>query len=120
MIENTKRESTTKYLELNELIKEHNTIIIHRHKRPDPDAYGSQMGLKHIIKNSYPDKNVYAVGEDHSDFYYLGITDKIDDSKYEDALVIVCDTANTDRIADSRYTKGKTLVKIDHHPNDDP
>lgn len=25
-------------------IKEYDTIIIHRHVRPDPDAYGSQGG----------------------------------------------------------------------------
>jgi len=26
-------------------MKEYETIIIHRHVRPDPDAYGSQGGL---------------------------------------------------------------------------
>ncbi len=26
-------------------IKQYDTIIIHRHQRPDPDAYGSQCGL---------------------------------------------------------------------------
>lgn len=37
-------------------IKAFNTIIIHRHVRPDPDAYGSQGGLAEIIKASFPDK----------------------------------------------------------------
>ena len=36
-----------------------------------------------------------------------------------DALIIVTDTANTERIDDQRYTLGKHLIKIDHHPNDD-
>ena len=34
---------------LNEIMKcieDNDTIIIHRHVRPDPDAYGSQLGLK--------------------------------------------------------------------------
>lgn len=34
-------------------IKAFNTIIIHRHVRPDPDAYGSQGGLAEIIKTSF-------------------------------------------------------------------
>src|SRR5699024_242541 len=46
--------------------------------------------------------------------------DKIEDEVYEDALVIVCDTANTPRISDQRFNKGSTLIKIDHHPNHDP
>ena len=29
-----------------EKIKAYDTIIIHRHQRPDPDAIGSQIGLK--------------------------------------------------------------------------
>ena len=29
-----------------EKIKEYDTIIIHRHERPDGDCIGSQMGLK--------------------------------------------------------------------------
>lgn len=38
------------------------TIIIHRHVRPDPDAYGSQLGLKNYLKLKFPDKCIYAVG----------------------------------------------------------
>ena len=39
------------------------TIITHRHVRPDPDALGSQIGLKKLLTNVYPAKKVYAVGE---------------------------------------------------------
>lgn len=35
-------------------IKKYDTIIIHRHQRPDPDAYGSQVGLAEIIRASFP------------------------------------------------------------------
>ena len=36
-----------------EKIKAYDTIIIHRHQRPDPDAIGSQVGLKEILKTNF-------------------------------------------------------------------
>lgn len=101
-------------------IKKYDKIIIHRHIRPDPDALGSQGALKEIIKHSFPRKQVYIVGEDDPSFSFLIKMDKIDDSSYDGALVIICDTANTDRIDDGRYQTGDKIIKIDHHPNVDP
>ncbi|MCU9614198.1 bifunctional oligoribonuclease/PAP phosphatase NrnA [Caldibacillus lycopersici] len=103
-----------------ERIKEFETIIIHRHVRPDPDAYGSQGGLAKIIQASFPSKKVYVVGDDEATLLYLNKMDVIDEKEYHDALVIVCDTANQERVSDSRYSTGKYLIKIDHHPNEDP
>lgn len=103
-----------------EQIKQYETIIIHRHIRPDPDALGSQAGLKAIIKASFPEKNVYAVGEDNPEFDYLVKMDRISNETYKGALVIVCDTANRPRIDDERYDLGEKLIKIDHHPVVDP
>ncbi|WP_429970708.1 DHH family phosphoesterase [Fructilactobacillus sp. Tb1] len=102
-----------------EKISEYDTIIIHRHQRPDPDAVGSQMGLAEIIKATFPDKKVYCVGKQYKSFAWLGETDEVADDVYKDALVIVCDTANQPRVDDARYPTGKYLIKIDHHPNDD-
>ena len=101
-------------------IKKYDTIIIHRHVRPDPDAYGSQGGLAEILKTSFPDKQIYTVGKEEPSLNYLRRLDEISDEIYEGALVIVCDTANTARISDNRYVKGAKLIKIDHHPNEDP
>jgi len=100
-------------------IKQYETIIIHRHVRPDPDALGSQAGLKEIIKASYPEKQVFITGEDDPEFYYLIKMDEVADEMYSNALVIVCDTANTGRVDDERYPDGDKLIKIDHHPNVD-
>lgn len=102
-----------------EAIKKYDTIIIHRHVRPDPDAYGSQAGLKEIIQTSFPNKKVYIVGEEDPSLDYLVRMDDINDQMYKGALVIVCDTANTERICDQRYDQGEKLIKIDHHPNVD-
>ncbi|MGL4522451.1 MAG: DHH family phosphoesterase [Bacilli bacterium] len=103
-----------------EKIQQYNTIIVHRHVRPDPDAYGSQGGLATAIIEAFPEKNVYVVGNSDPTLAYLNTMDEISDDVYEDALVIVCDTANKERIDDQRYAKGEFLIKIDHHPNNDP
>lgn len=100
-------------------IASYETIIIHRHVRPDPDAYGSQQGLKELILANYPEKKVFAVGEHDESLSFLANPDNITDDIYDAALVIVTDTANTERVDDQRYTKGKMIIKIDHHPNDD-
>lgn len=100
-------------------IKSFESIIIHRHVRPDPDALGSQCGLKAMIEHSFPGKKVYAVGEEDPSLTFFAEMDVVDDAVYEGALVIVCDTANTDRISDERYGLGAKLIKIDHHPNHD-
>lgn len=100
-------------------IKAYDTIIIHRHVRPDPDAYGSQAGLKEMIRKSFPEKNVYIVGESEPSLEFLAQMDEISDDTYKNALVIVCDTANAARISDQRFDLGNQLIKIDHHPNVD-
>lgn len=101
-------------------INHYETIIIHRHVRPDPDAYGSQGGLAELIRASYPDKNVYVVGEEEESLMFLNRMDHINDDTYKGSLVIVCDTANQERISDDRYLNGDVLIKIDHHPNNEP
>jgi bifunctional oligoribonuclease and PAP phosphatase NrnA len=103
-----------------EAIQQYETIIVHRHVRPDPDAYGSQGGLVEILKASYPNKRVYAVGKEDASLHYMRRLDEIDDEVFQGALVIVCDTANAERICDDRYKLGEKLIKIDHHPNEDP
>lgn len=110
---------TELYEQIYEKIKQSNPIIIHRHVRPDPDALGSQRGLAAIIRQQFPEKNVYTVGEEVASLSYMGTMDNVPTDLYEEALVIVVDTANRPRIDDKRYSKGSYLIKIDHHPNDD-
>ena len=102
-----------------EKIKEYDTIIIHRHMKPDPDALGSQVGLKALLEHHFPEKTIKAVGFDEPTLTWMAEMDSVEDSAYQGALVIVCDTANTARIDDKRYSQGDFLIKIDHHPNDE-
>ncbi|PIO83083.1 DHH family phosphoesterase [Loigolactobacillus backii] len=103
-----------------EKIQAYGTIIIHRHQSPDPDALGSQVGLAKIIQATYPQKRVYVVGEVSEGLTWMAQMDTVATELYTGALVIVTDTANTPRVSDDRYTKGADLIKIDHHPNDEP
>lgn len=97
------------------LIKENPKIIIHRHDRPDGDALGSQMGLKQAILSTFPGHDVKIVGDINKRYFWMGEMDSVEDDEYENALVFVLDTGALKLISDERYSKGKYLVKIDHH-----
>ena len=100
-----------------EAIKEFDTVIIHRHNNPDGDALGSQIGMREIIKENFPTKTVYTVGDGSKRYGFMegSAMDEIDDSVYENALAIVLDTSASALISDDRYNKAKRTVRIDHH-----
>ena len=99
-------------------IEKYNTIIIHRHTRPDLDALGSQLGLAKIIKANYPSKEVYAVGDSTLKYSFIGDMDKISDDTYKGALVIIVDVAVSNLVSDTRYTMADKVWVIDHHKNE--
>ncbi|MGT2755645.1 DHH family phosphoesterase [Streptococcus ovuberis] len=101
-------------------IKDYPTIIIHRHVRPDPDAIGSQVGLQKLLQRHFPEKEILVVGQDEPTLSWLAGMDQVSNEQYQGALVIVTDTANLERVDDQRYSLGECLIKIDHHPNDEP
>ena len=98
-------------------IRDYDTIIIHRHKRPDGDAMGSQLGLKHLILENFPGKTVYAVGDDPGYFGFMegAVMDTIPDSAYEGALAFILDSAARHLISDDRYDLAAKRVRLDHH-----
>lgn len=98
-------------------VEEHETVIIHRHATPDGDALGSQVGLKHLIKENYPGKAVYAVGDGAGRYAFMAdsVMDEVPDAAYENALAIVLDTSGRTLISDSRFETAKTTARIDHH-----
>lgn len=103
------------YRKIYNVIKKYDNIVIARHVGPDPDALGSSIGLKEIIKNTFPNKNVYVVGCSAAKFKYLGSLDKIpEDTK--NMLLIVTDTPDKGRVDSAISNEFSYSIKIDHHP----
>ena len=100
-----------------ELIQGYPRIIIHRHKNPDGDALGSQMGLFQILRDSFPEKEIYTVGDMTPRYAFMvdHPMDEISDSLYSGALAIVLDTSAKALISDERYTLASATARIDHH-----
>ena len=98
-------------------ISQFDTIIIHRHSRPDGDALGSQIGLKHLILENFPSKTVYCVGDEAGFYSFMADTvmDEIPDSAYEGALAVILDCGAAHLISDERWKKAAKTVRMDHH-----
>ena len=98
-------------------IKAYDRIVIFRHKRPDGDAVGSTLGLRGILKLSFPNKEIIVNNCDYSDYVgFLGGEDPaMPDEFYAEALGIIIDTATSDRVSNPRYALCKEICKIDHH-----
>ena len=103
--------------EVLQAIKAYDTIIIHRHNRPDGDAMGSQIGLKNVILENFPHKQVFVVGDQPGFFGFMegSVMDEIPDSTYEGALAIILDSGSVHMISDDRYTLAEKTVRLDHH-----
>ena len=96
-------------------IKKFDNIIIVRHIGADPDAFGAQISLRDTIKDLFPKKKVYAIGNPASRFKHIGALDKMED-EISDALLIVLDTPDIKRIDGVDLEKFDNIIKIDHHP----
>ncbi len=100
-----------------DLIQQYNTIIIHRHSRPDGDAMGSQLGMKHLICDNFPDKRVYVVGDKSRFLSFMDDAemDELPDNVFDGALAILLDSAVPSLISDERYKLAAATARIDHH-----
>lgn len=105
------------YAQALELIKKYDTVIIHRHSNPDGDAIGSQVGMQQIIKENFPHKSVYIVGDDAGRYSFMeGWTpNQIPDETYNGALAIVLDTSVARMVSDDRFTTAEATLRFDHH-----
>ncbi len=104
-----------------EKIESYKTIIVSRHIRPDGDAVGSTKGFTQVLRDTYPDKDIYLTDDDFSDYLaFCGGEDIVPAEVYPDALLIVIDTGTRKRISNGNYALAKEIIKIDHHIEADP
>ena len=105
-----------------ERIADADTIMLFRHIRIDGDCVGAAKGLKEIILATWPEKKVYLIDEERSDYLaFLGPDDApVPDEVYAGALGIVIDVGNHERISNPKYALCRELIKIDHHIERDP
>jgi len=98
------------------LIKKYPTIVLFGHYLPDGDCYGSQIALREILRATYPDKKVYAVGSGLPIMFdRLGAMDVIDDKTVKGSLGILVDVSDFPLVEDKRYVLASQIAKIDHH-----
>ena len=97
-------------------------VMLFRHVRIDGDCVGATKGLKEIIRNTWPEKQVYIIDDEHSDYLaFMGPDDApVADEVYADALGIVIDVGNKERISNQKYSLCREIIKIDHHIERDP
>jgi len=103
-------------------IAEADTIMLFRHIRVDGDCVGATKGLKEIILATWPEKQVYLIDDERSDYLaFLGPDDEpVADDVYANALGIVIDVGNRDRISNQKFHLCREIIKIDHHIERDP
>ena len=109
--------ANSNYAKALELIKKYDVIVIHRHTKPDGDAIGSQVGLKNVILHNFPNKQVFAVGDDPKRYGFVegSAPDVVANETYQNALAIVLDTSAKTLISDDRYTLAAQTLRFDHH-----
>ncbi len=100
-----------------EIVQSYKKVCIYRHVNPDFDAYGSQLGMAYIIKQHFPHIQIMIKGERKDELLSkLGLKTTFDEfDEIHEALAIVLDTANKDRIDGEDYIQCDKIIKIDHH-----
>ncbi|AIA29656.1 DHH family phosphoesterase [Mycoplasmopsis californica] len=104
-----------------EAIKKYQNIVIFHHTRPDGDCLGSQHGLAQMIRDNFPEKKVYTIGDNAGSFEFMNYHfDPVESIDFNNSLGIVVDASSSDRIVHSDLLLGDKFtakLRIDHHPN---
>ena len=100
-----------------EKIKAYPRILLFRHIRVDGDCVGASRGLQGILRASFPEKEVLLYdGQTSEQLSFLGPDDPpYPDEACRDALAIVVDVSDRDRISNPQYALCREIIKIDHH-----
>lgn len=107
--------------EVLDIIRSYNSIVIFGHTLPDGDCYGSQIALREILRTTFNDKKIYAVGSGLPPFFpLLGEMDIVDDETIKNSLAVLVDVSDFPLVEDKRITLAPAYVKIDHHHESNP
>ena len=97
-------------------IEQYDSIVLFGHLNPDGDCYGSQIALKAILKEHYPNKQVFIAGSGLPKFFHLlGQMDQVSDEVIKNSLAVILDSNDLSRVEDKRVFSALDYVKIDHH-----
>ncbi|AAT27553.1 DHH family phosphoesterase [[Mycoplasma] mobile] len=112
------------FKKIEKMIKKYESIVIFHHVRPDGDCLGSQFGLKELIKDNFPNKKIFAIGNSENLFDFLDFKmDEVPSKEIlKNSLGIIVDANYLERIEHSEIIKNqeiKEVIRIDHHPEDD-
>ena len=104
------------FQEIHEVILRNDSIVIFGHDFPDGDCYGSQIGLRDLLRINYPEKKVYAVGSGLRRFVdFIATMDEVSGDIIRNSLAIILDGNDLSRMEDKRVYTAKEWIKIDHH-----
>jgi phosphoesterase RecJ-like protein len=95
----------------------YDSLVIYRHVNSDYDAYGSQLGLKHLLNDNCPGRPVFAVGAD--DIVNPRLLDPMDepsDGQTAASLAVVVDASTDYRVEQDSWKQARAVLKLDHHP----
>lgn len=118
-----KIEDLAVFKQIEKLFEKHQQIVLFHHIRPDGDCLGCTFGLKHALKNQYPNKDIHAVGNSYDSFLWwkqdMVFTDKNHVFDFENGLAVICDVSNLERVEEKEiFSKFKNKLLIDHHKNE--
>lgn len=103
-------------------LRDYDKIVIFHHIRPDGDCLGSQFGLREALRNTFPQKEVLAIGDRQGLFDFLELEhDQIPSIEFmNNALAVIVDANYRERIQNQELLDNfKETLRIDHHPNED-
>ena len=103
-------------------IREYDSIVLFRHRRVDGDCVGATRGFERMLKLTWPEKRVrISDAQSSSRLAFAGMEGiLVPEEELKEALGIVLDSADRERVSDKRFLSCREVIKIDHHIEKDP
>jgi len=96
-------------------VDEYKSVVIVPHIHPDGDALGAAFGLQGILQ-PFTKAHIKVVGEHTPWSSWMGSFERVSDHEWNDALVLVVDTAKKELLFTDQALNAHEVILIDHHP----